>query len=118
MVVHGFDGLDEISLSQNTHIFELKDSTISNYILDPREIGYDYISLEDIKGGDPKYNAECFLKMIEGKFPKFQNIVEINAGAAIYLSGKCSNIKEGAIIAHKAISNGKTKEFIKKITNE
>ncbi len=118
MVVHGIDGLDEITLSQNTHICELKDQTIHNYILDPREIGYDYISLEEIKGGDPEYNAKCFLKMIEGNFNQFQNIVELNAGAAIYLAGKCSNIKEGAIIANKTISEGKTKEFIRKITNE
>ena len=118
MVVHGVDGLDEITLSQNTHICELKDQTIHNYILDPREIGYDYISLEEIKGGDPQYNAKCFLKMIDGNFNQFQNIVEINAGAAIYLAGKCSNIKEGAIIANKTISEGKTKEFITKITNE
>ena len=118
MVVHGVDGLDEITLSQNTHICELKNQTIHNYILDPRDIGYDYISLEEIKGGDPKYNAKCFLKMIDGNFNQFQNIVEINAGAAIYLAGKCSNIKEGAIIANKTISEGKTKEFITKITNE
>ena len=118
MVVHGVDGLDEITLSQNTLICELKDQTIHNYILDPRDIGYDYISLEEIKGGDPEYNAKCFLKMIDGNFKQFQNIVELNAGAAIYLSGKCSNIKEGALIANKIISEGKTKEFITKITNE
>ena len=118
MVVHGVDGLDEITLSQNTLICELKDQTIQNYILDPRDIGYDYISLEEIKGGDPEYNAKCFLKMIDGNFKQFQNIVELNAGAAIYLAGKCSNIKEGALIANKIISEGKTKEFITKITNE
>ena len=56
--------------------------------------------------------------MIDGNFTKFQNIVEINAGAAIYLAGKVSNIKEGAIIAHKSISEGKTKKYINKITNE
>ena len=118
MVVHGVDGLDEITLSKNTLICELKDQTINNYILDPRDIGYDYISLEEIKGGDPEYNAKCFLKMIDGNFKQFQNIVELNAGAAIYLAGKCSNIKEGALIANKIISEGKTKEFITKITNE
>ncbi len=118
MVVHGEDGLDEITLSKNTHICELKNKRIQNYIFDPREIGYDYISLEEIKGGDSKFNAECFLKMIDGNYPQFQNIVEINTGAAIYLSGKCANIKEGAIIAHKAITNGITSKFITKITNE
>ncbi|MBT5213263.1 MAG: anthranilate phosphoribosyltransferase [Pelagibacteraceae bacterium] len=118
MIVHGFDGLDEITLSQNTYICELKDKHIQNYNFDPRDIGYDYISLEDIKGGDPKYNAECFMKMINGKYDQFQKIVEINAGAAVYLSGKASNIKEGALIAQKSITEGKTKNFISSITNE
>jgi len=118
MIVHGFDGLDEITLSQNTYICELKDKHIQNYNFDPRDIGYDYISLEDIKGGDPKYNAECFMKMINGKYDQFQKIVEINAGAAVYLSGKASSIKEGALIAQKSITEGKTKNFISSITNE
>ena len=118
MVVHGKDGLDEITLSTNTLIYELKDKTINSYTFDPRDMGYDYISLEEIKGGDPKYNAQCFLKMINGDYSQFQKIVEINAGAAIYLSGKCSNIKDGTLIASKAINEGITKEFIKKITNE
>ena len=118
MIVHGFDGLDEITLSQNTYICELKDKKIKNYNFDPRDIGYNYISLEDIKGGDPKYNAECFIKMINGEYDQFQKIVEINAGAAIYLSGKASDIKEGALIAQKSITEGKTKDFISNITNE
>ena len=118
MVVHGFDGLDEITLSQNTHICELKDKKIHNYNFDPRDIGYDYISLDGIKGGDPKYNAESFMKMINGDYPQFQKIVEINAGAAIYLADKAKNIKEGALIAHKSITEGKTKEFLSNIINE
>ena len=118
LVVHGFDGLDEITLSMNTHICELKNNKIYNYIFDPREIGYDYISLDKIKGGDPKYNAESFMKMINGSYTQFQKIVEINAGAALYISGKAKTLKEGAMIAEKSISEGKTREFILKITNE
>lgn len=118
MIVHGFDGLDEITLSQNTYICELKEDKVFNYNFDPREIGYDYISLEEIKGGDPQYNAESFLKMINGDNIQFQKIVEINAGAAIYLAGRAKNIKEGALIAKKNITEGKTREFISRITNE
>ena len=117
MVVHGFDGLDEITLSKNTYICELKNKKITNYNFDPRDIGYDYISLNDIKGGDPTYNAKCFMRMINGDYNQFQKIVEINAGAAIYLSGKATDLKEGALIAKKSISEGTTKEFISRITN-
>ena len=118
MIVHGFDGLDEITLSHNTYICELNNKKISSYNFDPRDIGYNYISLDDIKGGDPRYNADCFMKMINGEYSQFQKIVEINAGAAIYLAGKASSIKEGALLAQKIISEGKTKEFISNISNE
>ena len=94
-----------------------KNNQINNYTFDPREIGYEYISLEDIKGGDPQYNAKSFLKMINGEYKKFQKIVEINAGAALYLAGMAKNIKEGSAIAKKTINEGKTKNFIKNIIN-
>ena len=55
--------------------------------------------------------------MINGDYNQFQKIVEINAGAAIYLSGKVTDLKEGALIAKKSISEGTTKEFISRITN-
>ncbi len=117
LVVHGYDGMDEITLTNNTYICELKNNNINNYTFDPREIGYEYILLEDIKGGDPQYNAECFLKMINGDHKKFQKIVEINAGAALYLVGMAKNIKEGSEIVAKTIDEGKTKNFITKIIN-
>ena len=117
LIVHGLDGLDEITLTNNTFICELKNNQINNYTFDPREIGYEYISLEDIKGGDPQYNAKSFLKMINGEYKKFQKIVEINAGAALYLAGMAKNIKEGSAIAKKTINEGKTKNFIKNIIN-
>ena len=118
LVVHGLDGLDEITLSDNTFICELKENKITNYTLDPRDIGYSYISLNDIKGGDPKYNADSFNKMINGDYKQFQQIVEINAGAALYIAGKAKNLKEGALIAKKTIVEGKTKEYISRIINE
>ena len=62
-------------------------------------------------------NESLDLKMIDGKHNKFQKIVEINAGAALYLSGIADNIKVGCEIASKSINEGKTKNFIKKIIN-
>ena len=64
------------------------------------------------------YNAESFNKMINGDYIEFQKIVEINAGAALYVAGEAANLKEGAIIAKKSIVEGRTKAFISKIINE
>ena len=118
MVVHGLDGLDEISLSDNTLINELKDNKVLEYSFDPRDYGYDLIKLEDIKGGDPEYNANCFNKMINGSYQKFQMIVEINAGAAIYLSNLRNNLKDSFELAKKTIEEGITKNFVNSLINE
>ena len=118
LVVHGLDGLDEISLSDSTYINELKDSKIIEYTFNPREFGYDLIKIEDIKGGDPEYNANCFNKMINGDYKKFQKIIEINAGAAIYLSSLRKNLRESFELAKKVIEEGITKKFVNSLINE
>jgi len=115
MVVHGKDGLDEISLNEVTFVAELKDNKIKEYIFDPREYGYEYIKNSDIFGGSPEYNAKKFLEMLDGQNKKFQHIVELNAGAAIYLSGITNNLKEGFNLARHVIENKVSKNYLKKI---
>jgi anthranilate phosphoribosyltransferase len=115
MVVHGKDGLDEISLSGITFIAELKDNKIKEYIFDPKEYGYEYIKNSDIIGGSPEYNAKKFLEMLDGQNKKFQHIIELNAGTAIYLSGITNNVKEGFNLARHVIENKITKKYLKKI---
>ena len=116
-VVHGDDGLDEITLTNNTLIAELKNNQINEYVFNPTDFGYEYIKIEDIKGGDPEYNAKCFIKMIEGNYPAFQKIIEINAGAALYLSKNVKDLKEGFDLARKVIVEGKTKKYLEELIN-
>ncbi len=117
LVVHGLDGLDEISLSDKTIINELKDNKITEFIFNPKEYGYNFINIEEIKGNDPVFNAKSFLEMINGNNKPYQNIVEINAGAAIYLSGKAKNLKEGFALAHKVINEKITRDFVNSVIN-
>ena len=117
MIVHGNDGLDEITLTDNTLIAELKNNQIKEYVFDPTEFGYEYIKIEDIKGGDPEYNAKCFIKMIEGNYSNFQRIIEINAGATLYLSKIVKSLKEGFVLSKKVIDEGKTKKYLEKLMN-
>ena len=107
LVVHGLDGLDEISLSANTHICELKDNKIQNYIFDPREIGYDYISLDEIKGGDPKYNALELRSLLEGKEGPYKDIVLLNSAAAILGSGHEKDFGQALNKSKKSLESGK-----------
>ena len=117
MVVHGMDGLDEISLSAPTQISELKDQKIMHYIFDPKEYGYQYIKIEDIHGGDAEYNAKSFLDLLENPNNSFQKIIELNAGAAVYLAGITKTIKEGFQKVHHLIESGKTKNYFSNLIN-
>ena len=115
LVVHGQDGLDEISLSGNTNIAELKDGIIKEFIFNPKDYGYEYINNTDIKGGDAEFNAKKFIEMLNGSNVKFQHIVELNAGAALYISKKSINLKEGFKLARYVIEQKITKNFLEQI---
>ena len=111
IVVHGFDGLDEISLSGPSYISELKDGTIKDYIFDPKDFGYEYIKNEEIIGKDAEYNARAFIELLDAPNNSFQKIVEINSGAAIYLAGISKSLKEGFELAQKTILNKNAKNY-------
>tara|TARA_Y100000590_G_scaffold417692_1_gene517660 strand:- start:74 stop:1078 length:1005 start_codon:yes stop_codon:yes gene_type:complete len=117
LIVHGEDGLDEISLSGPTFVSELKNQQIVDFIFDPKEYGYEYINNNKILGKDSEYNAKKFIEMIEGQNLPFQKIVELNAGAALYLSGITKNLKDGFELANKVIINKKTKNYFENLIN-
>ena len=117
MVVHGDDGLDEISLCSPTYISELKEGQITDYIFDPKDYGYNYININDILGSNAEYNAKTFIEMIEAPNNSFQKIVELNAGAALYLSGLTKNLKDGFNLAKKTINEKKSKTYFTNLLN-
>ena len=117
MVVHGDDGLDEISLCSPTHISELKEGQITDYIFDPKDYGYNYININDILGSNAEYNAKTFIEMIEAPNNSFQKIVELNAGAALYLAGLTKNLKDGFNLAKQTINEKKSKTFFTNLLN-
>ena len=115
MIVHGHDGLDEISLSGVTYVSELKNSQISEYIFDPKDYGYEYINNNNIKGGDAQYNANQFIEMLNGNNQIFQKIVELNAGATLYISGIVNNLKDGFSLANNVIEKKITKNYLENL---
>ena len=107
--------MDEISLSSVTHIAELKENKIFNFIFNPKDYGYEFINNEDIIGKGPEYNAKVFIDMLNAPNNSFQKIVEINAGAALYLAGQVKNLKDGFILANKTINNYQSKKYIENL---
>jgi anthranilate phosphoribosyltransferase len=107
MVVHGEDGLDEITLNGVTQVSELKDGSIRTYALDPQQLGLRRRSLNEVQGGDPARNARIALDVLSGESGAEREIVLLNAGAAIYVGGKASSVKEGVTLAAASIDSGR-----------
>lgn len=107
MVVHGLDGLDEISTTAPTQVTEVVGQETRTYMIDPTVYGFSNGSLEAYRGGNPEENAAIILNIFQGKLkgPK-REIVLLNAGAAFVVAGKAQNIEEGLIMAANSIDSG------------
>jgi anthranilate phosphoribosyltransferase len=109
LIVSGADGLDELSLCAPTKIAELKNGVISEYVLNPQDLGFSLAAKEDLLGGDAVQNAAILREIFDGaKGPK-RDIVVLNAAAALYVSGLVANIMEGAAKARAALDSGAAK---------
>ena len=111
MVVNGY-GLDEITIAGNTKVAELKGRKINVYDINPEDYGFDISPLNEILGGDAQENANTIIGILKGAEGPKRDVVLLNAGAAIYVSGKVSSLKEGIEAAKRSIDSG---EALKKL---
>ena len=117
MVVYGRDSLDEISMCESTAVCEIKDGWFQSYELTPEQFGYERCDKSELTGGTPEENAEITRAILEGreKGAKRQAVC-LNAGAALYITGRTETIEEGVRLAEKLIDEGaalkKLDEFI------
>jgi len=105
MVVHGEDGMDEISINSRTKISRLQDAEIETFYLEPEELGLSRYRLEDIKGGDSLCNANIALNILNGDKGPHREIVLINAAAALVVCGVVNGMKEGMKMAAQVIDS-------------
>lgn len=106
MVVYGKDKLDEISLSAETTVCELKDGWYKTYTITPEEFGMERCQKEDLVGGTPEENAKITLDILRGEKGHKRNAVLLNAGAALYIGGRAASMKEGVELAASLIDSG------------
>ncbi len=108
-VVHGHDGLDEITICDSTRVSELNDGTIRTYDINPEDYFGETADQSELKGGDAVENAEITKAILNGseKGPK-RNIVLLNSAAALIAAGKAENLKEGILVAEESIDSGKS----------
>jgi len=108
LIVHGCDGLDEITTTAPTKISELKDGKIKEYFFDAAELGIPRASLTDLAGGDGVYNAAIVRSVLAGEKGARRDIVLVNAAAALYVAKVTDCLKDGIAIAAEMIDSGKT----------
>jgi len=111
-VVHGSDGLDEITTTGETYVAKLKDGKIKEDILTPEDFGLKRAALQDITGGTPEENAKALRGVLEGKPSAYRDIVLANAAAAIVVAGKEKTLEDAVWCAAHALDNGKALEVL------
>lgn len=105
-VVHGSDGLDEITITGETEVSEWNKGRVRNYKIKPQDFGIKKGRLKDLLGGGPEKNAKIMVDILEGKKGPKRDIVLLNAAAAIVAGGEAKGFKEGIKLAEKSIDSG------------
>ena len=114
-VVHGVDGLDEITTTSETFISEVKDGKVTQFTLTPEAFGLKRNSIEALRGGHPADNAKALRGLLNGKASPYRDIVLLNSGATMMIAGKAKDIQSGIALAAKSIDSGKAKAALAKL---
>ncbi len=120
-VVHGADGLDEMTTTGPTFVAELKDAKVTTFEVSPEDAGLGVASPEDLKGGDAEHNAAALSQVMDGEPGPYRDVTLYNAAGALIVAGKAKDLKQGVEIAAAAIDGGQAKAALDKmvaITNE
>lgn len=121
LVVHGLDGMDEVSTTAETLVCELKDGKLNSFKIKPEDFGIPRAKAEDLTGSDAAFNARIFHEVLEGAKGPRRDIVLLNAGCAIYAGDGAKDIKEGIKLAEQSIMSGaalKKLTLLKEYTNK
>ena len=108
-VVHGGDGLDELTTTGPSYVAELRDGVVREFMISPDIAGLPRATLEDLRGGEPAENAAAIKRLLDGEKGPFRDIALLNAGAALVITGKAGDIADGVQKAAKAIDDGAAK---------
>jgi anthranilate phosphoribosyltransferase len=115
LVVHGEDGLDEISISGKTQVRELEGDRIRMYPVSPEDFGFSRVSLDSIRGGSPADNAAMVRRVLSGTTGPQRDVVLMNAAAAIVAGDKAKTLQEGARLAAEAVDSGRALQKLEQL---
>ena len=107
LVVSGEDGLDDLTITGESNVYEVKNGNVTERIVTPEEVGLSRYPVEDIVGGDPSENARIFRDVLAGKGSEaIRDLILFNAGAGLYVTGLAASIKDGVNKSVKVIESG------------
>jgi anthranilate phosphoribosyltransferase len=116
-VVHGHDGLDELTTTGATDVAELKNGEITVFEVTPADAGLPPAKLSDLKGGNAEHNAAAIRAVLAGETGPFRDIVLLNAAAALIVGGKASSLMEGAAQAARSIESGAAARALERLVS-
>ena len=105
-VVHGSDGLDEITTSGPTYVAELEGGKVRTFEITPEEVGLKRSNAADLKGGDAETNAKALREVLAGKLGPFRDVAALNAAAALVVAGKAKTLADAFKLAQKSVDSG------------
>ena len=108
-VVHGSDGMDELTTTGLSYVAELKDGQVNTFEISPNDVGINEASLDDLIGGDSNFNAAAIKSVLAGERSPLYDIVIFNAGATLLVNGTVSDVKSGIAMAADAIADGRAR---------
>ena len=114
-IVNSDDGMDEISPFEKTNIVELKEGNITQFSIDPKNLGLNSTNKENLKGKNAEYNSEKIIEIYKGKYNEFSQSVALNVAAGLIVSGKENDYKTAFEKATKHLSSGKVFQHLTKI---
>lgn len=111
-VVHGADGLDELSIAGPSHVAALEDGRIAEFDVTPEDAGLPCHSLDAVRGGTPQDNAQAIMRLLDGEPGAYRDIVCLNAAACLVVAEHAGDLKSGALLAAEAIDSGAAKRAL------
>jgi anthranilate phosphoribosyltransferase len=115
LVVHGLDGLDEITITGRTRVAEARDGSVRSYEIEPEEFGMTRATLQDISGGDAVGNAEIIRSLLRGEKSPRRDVVLLNSAAALVAAGRAEHVGQAIPFAEKSIDSGAAEKKLEQL---
>ncbi len=112
LVVHGQDGMDELTTTTNSWAASLEGGKVREIEIAPEDAGVARATMDKLKGGDAAHNADAIRQVLAGRRDAFRDIVVLNSAAALMVAGKAGNLKDGAAMAVESIDGGKARKAL------